>query len=191
MSNTNTNSDQPGYVEQTTNLFNAAAETISSYLPTSMKGANTNHTTGMKEDYGVGGHPESHGGVGDLGTDGTTDVVRLPDERSDNGPLQGAAGAAYTSGAAGFGVTSSADNATDTFAAPNTTKSSNTTSTSYSGKGLQSNQFDGLDKIHPETSGTTTTAPLSGSGSQYGSADQTLANINDADNSKTFTPTQT
>jgi len=189
MSNTNTNTSQPGYVEQATNILSSAAETVSSYLPAALTGADSHKATkptDLHGSHGVGGHPGAPGGVGDLGTDATMDVVRLPDERADSGPLQGAAGAAYAAGAAGFGVPSSADT-TDTFAAPNTITSSNTTSKGYSGKGLSPGQFDGLEKVHPETSGTA--APLTGgSNSQYGSAEHTLAQAHDADGSKTSAP---
>jgi len=175
-SNTNSSSGQPGYVEQATNLLNSAAATVSSYLPTSVTGVDPNQATDTKGAYGVGGHPGSHGGVGDLGTEGTTDVVRLPDERADSGPLQGAAGAAYASGAVGFGgPTSSDDTATETFATPNTTvlsdsTTSGATTNQSSGTGLEG-KFEGLHKIHPGTSGTVAGGV---DPATYGTSEQTM-----------------
>lgn len=101
-------SQEPGYVEQASNLLSSAVATASAYLPTGVTHAVTGYTDTSKRALGsalgVGGHPGIHGGVGDLGTQSTDDVVRLPEERQHPDPLSERSSFAATTGTGISGV---------------------------------------------------------------------------------------
>jgi len=102
--NTQPNKQESGYVEQAANALSSAAATVSSYLPTNV----TNAVSGLAQstDPTTAYHnKQPHvGGVGDLGTQSTQDVARLPEERQNPDPYStsgttaniGAANPAFT-----------------------------------------------------------------------------------------------
>ncbi|KAG8986906.1 hypothetical protein FRB94_002391 [Tulasnella sp. JGI-2019a] len=94
---------QPGYVEQASNLLSSVATTASAYLPTNVTNAVAGVAGPGNTITGVGGHPGVHGGVGDLGTQSTDDVVRLPEERQHPDPLGSSFSATTGTGISGVG----------------------------------------------------------------------------------------
>jgi len=84
--NTQPNKQESGYVEQAANALSSAAATVSSYLPTNVTNAMSGlgQTTDPATAYR---NKQPHvGGVGDLGTQSTQDVARLPEERQHPDP---------------------------------------------------------------------------------------------------------